>query len=205
MKRIVLAIGLFAIGCGEFRREATNEAGSADSQTAAFACPTKPDLLAPLYGDRGLPHYEGRVHACRRFGPGTYSSAKIGWRTDAYMCALPPSFTWAKGSPDAIDGFSFAPHVAVPASGKVAFHAEVPEGMSLFACAVLKVVLPDRRSCIEACRNGGDPDSFWGNTGPDGIVVNPPELEPLSASPSAEEADVAGRDGRRLMIDASPE
>jgi hypothetical protein len=196
----VLGVALF--GCGEPRSgESTND-DAEPLETTPFVCPTKPKLLAPIFGDDGLPYYEGRVHACRRFKPGTYSGAKIGWRTDAGMCTETPSFTWAVASPNAVSGFVFAPHVQVPTSGKIAFVADVPNDKAMFACVVLNVVNLENRSCIEACNIGGDVDSFWGNTGPDGSVINPVELEPLSVSPTAEEAHAWGNDKLRLMIDA---
>jgi hypothetical protein len=196
----IVAIVLPVLGCGESFTEDPENEGSSVLSESPFVCPTKPKQLAPIFGDGGLPYYEGRTFACRRFGPGIYLGAKIGWRTGG-ICTEAPSFTRAIASPDTTSGFSFAPHAIVPPSGKIEFFADVPIDKSLFACVVLNYVEARRRSCIEACDTNGDSDSFWGNTGPDGYPISPVELEPLGISPTVSEAEAWGRDRMRLMID----
>ncbi len=185
------------IGCGEATTtsgSSSSSSGGSSSSSGAFVCPSTPTLIAPL-------DHENRVHACRRFGPGDYKHARIGWRTEG-ICTEQLAFTWAIDKPDTRTGFVTSPHVFVPENGIVSLSANVPEGEALFACVVLKVLAPDRRSCVEGCRFEGDPDSFWGNTGPDGNLINPFELESLSVSPTAMEAAAWGNDKTRLMIDA---
>lgn len=199
---------LMLLGCsGETTTQTTTSSGSSSS-SGAFVCPTTSILIAPLNGDNGLPYFENRVHACRRFGPGVYKQARVGWRIEG-ICTEQLAFTWAVDNPDKRTGFDMSNHVFVPPDGIVRFTkngidqivVNVSEGQSLFACVVLKVLDNTHRSCIEGCRFEGDPDSFWGNTGPDGNLINPFELELLASSPTAQEAQAWGNDKTRLMID----
>lgn len=177
---------------------ASSSSSSSSSGLPVFECNGQIDLLAPFNGDFGYPYFEDGVHVCRRFGPGTYSTARISWSTGG-PCATAPRWTYAVAPWDSLTGFSFAEPATVPEDGIVALSADVAQGDSLFVCAVLSTT---PRSCISSCRDVGDPDSFWGDTGADGQTLVPPVLESLSASPSIQEAMSFGNDKQRLMIDA---
>lgn len=211
---VFVAFVVLLLGCGSEETTTTSTTSGSSSSSAsssssgAFVCPTPPKLIAPLNGDNGLPYYEGRVHACRRFGPGTYKQARVGWRIEG-ICTEQLVFTWAVDKPDTRTGFDTSNHVFVPVGGLVGLTKNgidlitvtVPEGQALFACVVLNILSDAERACIEGCVFENDPDSFWGNTGPDGYLVNPFELESLSVSPTAMEAQAWGNDKTRLMID----
>jgi len=158
--------------------------------------------MAPLDGEGGTNYHEHGVHTCRRFGPGEYSLARIQWRMGG-PCQFAPLATWAVAPWSTTTGFSFAPAILVPESYNIPLGSvKVGPGDGLFVCAILSVKTPAARSCLDGCSATGDPDSFWGDTGPDGTVIVPPQLESLSVSPTVAEAAAWGNDKIRLMIEA---
>lgn len=202
-----LPVPSFDAGIGGFGGSSAESSASSTSSSSSsgaplpLACDGTLLALAPLDGEGGTNYHEHGVHACRRFGPGEYSVARIQWRT-GQQCAFAPLATWAVAPWSTITGFSFAPATPVPASYDVPIGpVTVGPGDGLFVCAILSVKSPSVRSCVDGCVATGDPDSFWGDTGPDGTVIVPTVLESLSVSPSAMEAEAWGNDKTKLMIE----
>lgn len=191
----------FDAGVGGAGGDSSSSSSSSSGTPAAFVCPGKVSAFAPIDGEAGLPYHEHGVRACRRFGAGTYTTARITWPLGA-QCTLTPEYSYAVGPYDALTGFSWSAPVPLPLDGIVPITATPGPGNALFVCAVLAVGPNGARSCIRSCADKLDPDSFWGDTGADGYVLDPPVLEPLSASPTPTEAVAFGNDKQRLMIEA---
>lgn len=175
---------------------------SSSSGFPADECVGSIALLAPFNGDFGYPYFEDGTHACRRFVPATYPTAytiaRISWDTGG-PCEVAPMGTYAVAQKNTLTGFVFAPEIVVPIDGVIPIVATVNAGEVLFVCAVLSV---SPRSCVSACHDKLDPDSFWGDTGPDGKTLVPSVLESLSVSPTASAAVTFGNDKQRLLIEA---
>ena len=133
-----------------------------------------------------------------------YTMARIASRiVPESACLSAPLVRWAVAPWASTTGFSFGAAVPLPTSGEIPIGSvKVGPGQGLFVCAVLSVYSTDNRSCIDGCLSVGDPNSFWGDTGPSGTVIVPPVLESLSVSPTAAEAVAWGNDKIRLMIEA---
>jgi len=194
--------GIGGFGGSSAESSATITSSSSSGAPLPLSCEGNVLAMAPLNGEGGTNYHEHGVHTCRRFGPGEYSLARIQWRTGG-PCQFAPLASWAVAPWSTTTGFQFAPAIPVPESYELPIGSvKVGPDDGLFVCAILSVENPAARSCLDGCSSIGDPDSFWGDTGPDGTVIVPAQLESLSVSPTAAEAAAWGNDKIRLMIEA---
>jgi hypothetical protein len=225
---VILGLVFVAIGCslaGPSRAgeggsggadQSTSSASSSASSSSGLSAPacTGDVDVPPGYGEGGG-YYEHGVLACRRFTPSTYPFTISGFAAEyptSDHCTLIPSMTWSIGLPNQLAGFTWSAPTPMHGGGSdtLLVQQKLETGQAFWGCLKLDSLADTMRSCVSGCSFdavGQNGDFYWGDTAPPdgtmlgGYVLDPPVLEPLSASPTQDIAMKIGNDKLGLNIE----